>query len=396
MPEKYDHLIIGGGIVGLSIGLELLNKYPSARVLLVDKESKTGSHASGRNSGVLHAGFYYSPDSLKAKFCLQGNLELREIIAADSIPINECGKVVVAQNEQDLERLESLYQRGVTNGVKLELLPEADLARIEPLAKTFKKFLWSPMTAVSNPELVTESIKNRFLNRGGQIRTNTKASINKDGAVVIDTQELIANNIINAAGTGAIHLAHSAGVGKDYSQLPVLGLYKITPNSNLPLSRLVYPVPNPKNPFLGVHFTLTVDGAVKIGPTAIPVLGREQYSLGQMPDLLDIQSSFSSIFAMMKDSPKNLVNLAITELPKISLRVLTEGGALLVPSSNNKIAWNTKKPGMRAQLVDLNTGKFEMDYVVRKHNNQVHVLNAVSPGWTSSLPFARWIVSEYL
>ena len=205
MAEKYDHVIIGGGIVGLSIGLELLNKYPGARVLLLDKESKTGSHASGRNSGVLHAGFYYSPDSLKAKFCLQGNLELREIIAADSIPMNECGKVVVAQNEEDLERLEALFQRGVTNGVKLELLPGADLARIEPLAKTFKKFLWSPMTAVSNPELVTESIKNRFLKRGGQIRTNTKASIKKDGRVFIDAKELIAKNIINAAGTGAIH-----------------------------------------------------------------------------------------------------------------------------------------------------------------------------------------------
>jgi L-2-hydroxyglutarate oxidase len=396
MAEKYDYLIIGGGIVGISIGLELLNKYPSARVLIVDKESKTGSHASGRNSGVLHAGFYYSPDSLKAKFCLQGNLELREIIAADSIPMNECGKVVVAQNEEDLVRLEALFQRGITNGVNLELLPEADLARIEPLAKTFKKFLWSPMTAVSNPEMVTDSIKSRFLKRGGLIRTNAKASINKDGKVFIDSQELTADNVINAAGTGAIHLAHSAGVGVDYSQLPVLGLYKITPNGNLPLTRLVYPVPNPKNPFLGVHFTLTVDGAVKIGPTAIPVLGREQYSLGQLPDLLDLQSSFSSVFAMMKDSPKNLFNLAITELPKISLRVLTEGGALLVPSSNNKIAWNTKKPGMRAQLVDLKTGKFEMDYVVRKHNNQVHVLNAVSPGWTSSLPFARWIVSEYL
>jgi L-2-hydroxyglutarate oxidase LhgO len=191
-------------------------------------------------------------------------------------------------------------------------------------------------------------------------------------------------------------LAHSAGVGYDYSQLPVLGLYKITPRSNLPLSRLVYPVPNPKNPFLGVHFTLTVDGSVKIGPTAIPVLGREQYSLKDLPDFLDIRSSFSSLLAMMKDSPKNLLNLAVTELPKISLRVLTEGGALLVPSSNNKIIWNTKKPGMRAQLVNLTTGKFEMDYVVRKNNNQVHILNAVSPGWTSSLPFARWIVSEYL
>ena len=205
-----------------------------------------------------------------------------------------------------------------------------------------------------------------------------------------------ADNIINAAGTGAIHLAHSAGVGHDYSQLPVLGLYKITPRENLPLSRLVYPVPNPKNPFLGVHFTLTVDGSVKIGPTAIPVLGREQYSLQDVPDLLDIRSSFSSLFAMIKDSPKNLLNLAATELPKISLRVLTEGGALLVPSSNKRISWNTKKPGMRAQLVNLTTGKFEMDYVVRKYNNQVHILNAISPGWTSSLPFARWIVSEYL
>ena len=396
MPKKYDHLIIGGGIVGLSVGLELLKKYPDAQILLVEKESETGSHASGRNSGVLHAGFYYSPDSLKARFCLQGNLELREIIAADSIPINECGKVVVAQNEEDLVRLEALFQRGITNGVNLELLPEADLAQVEPLAKTFNKFLWSPMTAVSNPEMVTESIKSRFLKRGGKIQTNSKASIHKDGKVFIDAQEVSADNIINAAGTGAIHLAHSAGIGEDYSQLPVLGLYKITSSGNLPLTRLVYPVPNPKNPFLGVHFTLTVDGAVKIGPTAIPVLGREQYSLRQLPDLLDIQSSFSSLFAMFKDSPKNLFNLAITELPKISLRVLTQGGALLVPNSNNMLTWNTKKPGIRAQLINLTTGKFEMDYVVRKHNNQIHVLNAVSPGWTSSLPFARWIVSEHL
>ena len=141
MAKKYDYLIIGGGIVGLSIGLELLDKYHNARVLLVDKESKTGSHASGRNSGVLHAGFYYSPDSLKAKFCRQGNLELREIIASESIPINECGKVVVAQNEEDLVRLNVLFQRGITNGVKLELLPEADLVKVEPLAKTFKKFI---------------------------------------------------------------------------------------------------------------------------------------------------------------------------------------------------------------------------------------------------------------
>jgi L-2-hydroxyglutarate oxidase LhgO len=396
MLESYDHLIVGGGIVGLSVGLELLIKYPNSRVLIVEKEQDTGLHASGRNSGVLHAGFYYSPDSLKAKFCSQGNSELREVIAADSIPLNECGKVVVAQNEEDLTRLEVLFQRGISNGVKLELLPASELTKFEPLAITFKKFLWSPTTAVSNPELVTEAIKNRFLKHGGQICTNAIASINKDGDIYINARKINAENVVNAAGTGAIHFAHAAGVGKDYSQLPVLGLYKITSSKNLPLSTLVYPVPNPKNPFLGVHFTLTVDGSVKIGPTAIPVLGREQYSLQNLPNLSDIRSSISSIFAMMKDSPRSLWSLAATELPKVSLKVLTESGALLVPSSNSQVSWKTKKPGMRAQLVNLSTGKFEMDYVVRKYRNQVHILNAVSPGWTSSLPFARWIVAEYL
>ena len=396
MKEKYDYLIIGGGIVGLSIGWELLRKYPNSNVLVVDKENSTGQHASGRNSGVLHAGFYYSPETLKAKFCLQGNRELRELIASESIGINNCGKVVVAKDDEDLIRLENLYKRGISNGVELELLEAQNLERIEPLAKTFKRFLWSPSTAVSDPIRVTNSIEKRFLALGGRILTNSNAQITSDGELLINDKRVQSEYIINAAGSSAIHLAHKVGVGREYSQLPVLGLYKVTSNSNLPLTRLVYPVPNPKNPFLGVHFTLTVDGSVKIGPTAIPILGREQYSLKDLPNMQDILSGLSSLFALFKVSPRDLFHLAYTELPKISLKILTDSGSLLVPKANSDIKWSSKKPGIRAQLVNLETGKFEMDYVVRKNHNQIHILNAVSPGWTSSLPFSRWIISQLL
>ena len=396
MTARCDYLIIGGGIVGLSMGLELLKKYPNSKVLLVDKENLAGQHASGRNSGVLHAGFYYSPESLKAKFCLQGNRELKELIASESIEISNCGKVVVAKDDEDLIRLEDLYNRGIANGVEIELLEEQELKNIEPLAKTHKRFLWSPSTAVSDPIKVTNAIEKRFLALGGQVLTNSIAQMTNDGELLINGERIDSGIIINSAGSGAIHLAHKVGVGNEYSQLPVLGLYKVTPNSSLPLTRLVYPVPNPKNPFLGVHFTLTVDGSVKIGPTAIPILGREQYSLKDLPKMQDILSSFSSLFAMFKDSPSDLFRLASTELPKMSLKILTDSGSLLVPTANSNVKWHSKRPGIRAQLVNLETGKFELDYVVRKHRNQIHILNAVSPGWTSALPFSRWIISEFL
>jgi L-2-hydroxyglutarate oxidase len=396
VEEEYDYLIVGAGIVGLSIGVELLERNSRARVLIAEKESSPAQHASGRNSGVLHAGFYYSPDSLKAKFCLEGNAALREIINKYKLPINECGKVVVATSDEDLPRLHALYERGLFNGAKLELLDEKNLKNFEPLAKTHKHFLWSPLTAVSDPVLVTERIRDNFLNLGGEILTNAAIEIDSNHNLELNGKPITAAQVINAAGANAIHLAHSVGVGKNYEQLPVLGLYKVTPRINLPLKTLVYPVPNPKNPFLGVHFTLTVQGDIKIGPTAIPILGREQYSLQNLPEFSDLQSSSKALNSLLKNSPANLINLARTELPKISTRVLSRDGQKLVPSADQSIKWKKKKPGIRAQLVNLEKGEFEMDFVVRKEKNIVHVLNAVSPGWTSAIPFARWIVSTYL
>jgi L-2-hydroxyglutarate oxidase LhgO len=289
-----------------------------------------------------------------------------------------------------------LYERGISNGTRLELLSDKDLPKFEPLAKTYKNFLWSPDTAVSDPELVNQKMFEYFQSLGGILQTSSVVSLESKQVVLVNGAPVSVGKIVNASGANAIHLAHSVGVGLDYAQLPVLGLYKITERNSLPLKTLVYPVPNPINPFLGVHFTLTVNGSVKIGPTAIPILGREQYSMHKVPDRLDLVESAKALTALATKSSTELFRLAKTELPKALTSVLIREGMKLVPSMDPKIVWNKKKPGIRAQLVNLNSGTFEMDFVVRESGRIVHVLNAVSPGWTSSIPFAKWIVSKYL
>jgi len=396
MQKKFDFVVIGAGIVGLSIGNSLLQKYPKAHVLVADKEDSLGAHASGRNSGVLHAGFYYSPDSLKAKFCRDGNRALREVIARHSIEIRETGKVVVTRSLDELPRLEKLYERGIQNGVDIKLLPASELPNYEPLAITHGQFLWSRTTAVSNPQDVIKAMAKDFTENGGKLELGSEVTINSNEEVFLNSEKIECTEIINAAGVNAIHIAHKFGVGKEYSLLPVLGLYKTIPDVSLPLKTLVYPVPNPANPFLGVHFTLTTDHKIKIGPTAIPVMGREQYKFSQGFDRKDLNQSISAVIALGRNSLPDLFSLALTEFPKISTRNLLKGGSELVPLVSKTSGWTIKGPGLRAQLVNKNTGQFEQDFVVRRSGKITHILNVVSPGWTASIPFANWVVTKYL
>lgn len=396
MQKQIDYLVIGAGIIGISIGNSLLKKYPNRRVVIADKESKLGSHASGRNSGVLHAGFYYSPDSLKAKFCREGNIELNKIIAKHSIDIRRTGKVVVTKNQEELPRLQSLYERGLRNEVKLELLPSSDLDKFEPLAKTNGNFLWSPTTSVSDPYAVIQAIANDFVSKGGILNLNTTVEINEEQDVFLNSQKFEIGQVINSAGVNALYFAQKFGIGNQYSLLPVLGLYKTISDDMLPLQTLVYPVPNPKNPFLGVHFTLTTDHKVKIGPTAIPVIGREQYSLLSGFDFRDLRNSTTAVSALARNSLSNLISLAADEFPKMFTKNLIIDGSKLVPAVHKTSSWVTKKPGLRAQLVNRDTGEFELDFVVEKAGKFIHVLNAVSPGWTASIPFANWVVEKYI
>ena len=393
---KCDILILGAGVVGLATGIALLESKPSLKVIIAEKEKEIALHASGRNSGVLHAGFYYSPDSLKAKFCREGNFELRKLAKKYSIPVREFGKVVVTRNPDELDRLNTLYERGVANGVELEVLDASCLPKYEPLAITHEKFLWSPTTAVSDSKAIVEAMYQEFIALGGQVNFNQKISLELIGNEVRDsTSTYDSKHIINAAGAQADRISRSIGVGKEYAMLPFMGVYRATEEKNLPLQRLVYPVPHPINPFLGVHFTLTLDHKVKIGPTAIPIAGREQYSVTQGWSGSDISQALKGMTSLIRGESHDFSVILKSEWPKIIQSLLVRESTDLVPTANTVKKWHRKPPGIRAQLVHLPTGKLEQDFVVKGLANSTHVLNAVSPGWTSSIPFGHYL-STYL
>jgi len=390
-------MVIGAGVVGLSIAKALLEKDPSLRLIIADKENSVGMHASGRNSGVIHAGFYYSPDSLKAKFCVDGNQVLRQFCLQNNIPIRPIGKIVIAKNERELRQLEFLFERGLENEVKLELLPASELSKYEPLARTFESFIWSPNTAVSDPRRVLTALSNSVKDLGGQIVLGNEVSIDPGThRVSIDDNLVHTRHVINTAGSQADRIAHSFGFGNNLSMIPFMGVYRAVDHSVLPLSTLVYPVPNPANPFLGVHLTLTADGRVKIGPTAIPLLNREQYGLTEGWNVKDMKSSLSGLLAMLRGDVHNLPKLAVTEFPKLFLERLVHDASLLVPAARDVKGWKKMSPGIRSQLVDLGTGKLVDDFVVEGDENSTHVLNAVSPGWTASIPFGRHVAERVL
>ena len=395
--KEYNQIIIGAGIVGISLGLALLERNPNRKVLIIDKEEKPGVHASGRNSGVLHAGFYYSPDSLKAKFCRLGNLELRKFCNENNLQILETGKVVVCQDKQDVVKLEELYRRGIANRVNIEILDSRDLGKIEPAAQTVDKFIWSPTTAVGNPKEVINKLAEKFTKSGGNFSFNTQVElIEKDNEILIKTKDVTysANSLINAAGAYAADLAKQVNVGTEYVCLPFLGAYKKSKLLPVNPKRLVYPVPNPVNPFLGVHTTITLNNEIKIGPTAFPVIGKEQYKLMDGFNLKDLIQFFASSTALLKSDSVDLLGLAKEEALKLFKKPLLRRTRKLSSSLDLNKDWVKYPSGIRAQIINTKTKAIEMDYIVKSNKNVVHILNAVSPGWTSSIPFAHWVVEN--
>ena len=388
----WDVTIIGAGVIGLSIGSALLEFNPNLRVLVVEKESNLGFHASGRNSGVMHAGFYYSPESLKAKFCRDGNRELRKLCLRNNIPILETGKVVVTQNQEEESRLETLFERGVENGVELEMHEAAKLTSFEPQAVTLNRFLWSPTTAVSDPHAVLIAMAKEFESRGGKIEYGHNVSLSESGNEIhINLADYEARFYVNASGAQSDRISRAVGVGLDYAMLPFMGVYRATSNDVFGLKTLVYPVPHPINPFLGVHFTLTTDGKVKIGPTAIPISGREQYTLATGWSVSDIYQALKGAKSLVLGDSHDVLKIVRSEWPKIIQKEIVKQASQLVPNASNLENWQKKPPGIRSQLVHLPTGKLEQDFKIITKLNSLHVLNAVSPGWTSSIPFGRYI-----
>jgi len=257
--------------------------------------------------------------------------------------------------------------------------------------------MWSPNTGISDSISIVKAMRDEFISLGGEIHFESKVKLTESNGEVYDSSKKFSfKHVVNAAGAQADRISRSVGVGSEYAMLPFMGVYRATSEKNLPLQRLVYPVPHPINPFLGVHFTLTIDGKVKIGPTAIPIAVREQYSLTEGWSGSDIAQAIKGMKSLIAGQSHDFGAILKSELPKIIQKLLVRESTELVPSAIEVKDWHRKPPGIRAQLVHLPTGKLEQDFIVISKANSTHILNAVSPGWTSSLPFGRHIVEAYI
>jgi L-2-hydroxyglutarate oxidase LhgO len=394
-----DVVIIGAGIIGLSIAKELKKQFPDLTIALFEKEKALGRHASGRNSGVLHAGIYYASDTLKAKLCTEGRNETAFYCVENKLPFKETGKVILPLTEGDEQVLQMLYQRAVTNGVKVEIIDESELKRLEPKAFSITgKALFSPQTSTIDPVALLEQIKKELIGEKVEFHFQEKVlSVSPEKkSFRTNRAGYIYGFLFNASGLYADTIAHQCGVAKKYRLLPFKGTYfELSKDSNLDIKHLLYPVPDLRVPFLGVHFTPSLDGKVFIGPSAIPALGRENYhglSGANISDILALLRYGSRFFVHNKQGFRRLT---FNEMRHYFRRFIVKEAQKMVPSISLKDLVKSEKVGIRPQLVDTEKLELVMDFLIEKAENSVHILNAISPAFTAAFPFARYIVNNH-
>ncbi len=397
MEQKIDFLVIGAGIIGVNIAIELKTRYPKRKISITEKESEAGLHASGRNSGVLHAGFYYTADTLKAKWTLQGNQEWQSYCKERKLSLNACGKLVVMEREEQLPQLDELLKRGQKNGTPLTKVTAKEAKEIEPQIKTKDWALYSPSTATIDPLEVLRHRVNDAKNLGVQILYGYEYHKRTLESVSFKNGESIsAGYVINAAGLYADVVAKDYSFGLDYGMLPYKGVYLYGNQPAHYLKTHVYPLPNIDYPFLGVHFTVQVDGKIKIGPTAMPAFWREQYKGLDSFKWNEFYSISLRHLNLYLNSSPIFKKMARGELNKIRSSVLARQASALVKGVRPEDFTRWGKSGIRAQLVDLKKKKLVMDFVIEGDKRSMHVLNAVSPGFTCALPFARFVCDKVL
>lgn len=392
--NQFDLIIIGGGIIGLSTAMAVGERFPRLRLLIVEKESRVAAHQTGHNSGVIHSGLYYKPGSLKAKSCVEGAAAMVAFCRQHGIPHEICGKVVVATSVEELPALEELYRRGAANGVpNLRMLSPEQLREIEPNSAGIRG-LHVPGTGITDYVAVAEKYAGIVTANGGTLLTGAKATgiVRRSGETVVETTQgaFAGRFLINCAGLHSDRIARLAGAEPNSIIVPFRGeYYDIAPERWSLVKGLIYPVPDPQFPFLGVHFTRRIHGGVEAGPNAVLALRREGYHKSDF-SLADALTTFAfpgfwrmaakywreGAGEMYRSFSKQAFLGALRRLlPALELSDLRPGGS-----------------GVRAQALD-RKGKLLDDFQIVRSGGMVHVLNVPSPAATASLIIGRQVAA---
>lgn len=395
-----DFVIIGAGILGLTIARQLRLDNPLAKILIFEKEDKVGLHASGRNSGILHAGIYYKSDSLKAKFCLDGLHALSEYCDEYNLPIARIGKIILPTNKSEEEVAKDLFERAKANGALVEMLNNHDLQKMEPLINNNTNFaIFSPKTAVVAPQKILQHIYSWLLTKKVDFRFKSHCLdfLPNQKKIIVNNTQFSYGHLFNTAGLYADKVSKACGLKENYVMIPFKGIYyELKKSSQININHLIYPVPDMNVPFLGVHFTKSIDGKIYIGPSAIPVLGREHYRGLNGIKIFESLEVFSHLGMQYLSNKQGFRNYAHQEIPRFIKSRFTKAARAMLPSITVDDLIKSTKVGIRAQLFDKSKKELAMDFIIRQTNNETHVLNAVSPAFTSSFSFAKYVVANSL
>jgi (S)-2-hydroxyglutarate dehydrogenase len=389
-----DFCIIGGGIVGLATAMTLLERRPSASLVLLEKENSLGKHQTGHNSGVIHAGIYYTPGSLKAELCRRGSQATKDFCTEHSIPFEVCGKHLVATNAIEAERMDALYERSIKNNVAVERIDAQELQRREPNIRGVGA-LFLAATGIVDYKLVCEAMGRVVRSAGGMIELGVAVTGIKEGAgevaITAGDRRWTARQLIACAGLQSDRVAQMAGLGINHRIVPFRGeYYQLPPNKNDIVRSLIYPIPDPELPFLGIHLTRMIDGSVTVGPNAVLGFAREGYpkfsfSAEDVRDYLSFPGFWKVIAQNRKSGLAEMANS------------LWKGGYLkqcqkYCPSLTLEDL-GPYEAGIRAQAV-MRDGTLVHDFLFVETDQMLHVCNAPSPAATSAIPIGEMIAEK--
>ena len=394
--KTYDYLIVGGGIVGLASARSLQQAHPRARVALLEKEGAVAQHQSGRNSGVIHAGVYYAPGSLKAQFCRTGKQEMRSYCEERGVRIEACGKLIVAVDEAETIRLQALEERARANGIEIERMTRAEARTAEPNIKA-EAALLSPSTCIVDFAEVTRCMAEEFEEAGGTLIFDHEVIGGSEDAagvtVLTNRDQFAAGKAVICAGLQADRMAQAFGAEVDFRIIPFRGEYfRVNNQPENFVRHLIYPVPDPARPFLGVHLTRKMDGGFTVGPNAVLAMAREGYDKTDFR-LRDIAASVSypGFWRLVAANAGS----AMSELSSSAMKRLYLRRVQRYCDQIRLQDLSRYRPGIRAQAVRPD-GSLVEDFLFTRTRHTLHVCNAPSPAATSSLPIGRHIAHSLL